>query len=32
MLQPGDDALVVAESLKTLTPLHADRAVPVPGR
>ena len=32
VLQPGDDALVVAESLKTLTPLHADRAVPVPGR
>lgn len=31
-LQPGDDALVVAESLKTLTPLHADRAVPIPGR
>lgn len=28
-LQPGDDALVVAESLGSLSPLRVDRAVPV---
>ncbi len=30
-LQPGDDALVVAESLGSLAPLRVDRAVPASG-